>query len=206
MRQLHDNGADDRNKGFCAHCGAADETRDHSPSKVFLEEPFPENLPFSPACLICNSRASKDEEYLACLLECVLVGDVIPSMFHREKIANCLRRSPALVESLRQARNQLNGRIRWAYDEDRVRAVIMKLARGHIAYELSEPRIDEPSSIWFKPICEMGDEEREFGPRWEVEPCSESSLPELAARWRTSGSTSKPDVTDIKFLGLVKPR
>lgn len=161
MRQLHDDGADDRNKGFCVHCGAADETRDHSPSKVFLDEPFPENLPFSPACLICNNRASKDEEYLACLLECVLVGDVIPSMFHREKIANCLRRSPALVESLRQARNQLNGRIRWAYDEDRVRAVIMKLARGHIAYELSEPRIDEPSSIWFKPICEMGDEERE---------------------------------------------
>lgn len=162
MRQLHDDGADDRSKGFCVHCGAAGETRDHSPSRVFLDEPFPENLPHSPACLRCNNSASKDEEYLACLLECVLVGDVILSMFHREKIANCLRRSPALVESLRQARNELNGQVRWTYDDDRVRAVIMKLARGHVAYELSEPRIDDPSSIWLKPLCEMNDMEREF--------------------------------------------
>lgn len=91
-----------------------------------------------------------------------MVGDVIPAMVHREKIANCLRRSPALAESLRQTRNELNGEIRWAYDDDRVRAVIMKLARGHVAYELSEPRIDEPSSVWFKPLCEMNDKEREF--------------------------------------------
>ncbi len=181
MRQLHDDGADDRNKGFCVHCGAAGETRDHCPSRVFLDEPFPENLPHSPACLGCNSSASKDEEYLACLLECVMVGDVIPSMVHREKIANCLRRSPALVESLRQARNELNGQVRWTYDDHRVRAVIMKLARGHVAYELSEPRIDEPSSIWFKPLCEMSDKECEFFEHGE-DGVSHAIWPEVGSR------------------------
>lgn len=161
MRQLHDDGADDRNKGSCVHCGAADETRDHSPSRVFLDEPFPENLPHSPACRRCNNVISKDEEYLACLLECVLAGEVVPSMFLREKIANCLRRSPALAESIRHARTECDGRIHWKFDEDRIRAVIIKLARGHIAYELSEPRIDEPSSLWFGPLCEMSEEERD---------------------------------------------
>jgi len=54
MRQVPNYG-DDQNKGFCVHCGGADESRDHVPSKVFLDEPFPENLPVSPSCLKCNN-------------------------------------------------------------------------------------------------------------------------------------------------------
>lgn len=161
MRQLHDDGADDRSKGFCVHCGAADETRDHFPSKVFLDEPFPENLPQGPSCVRCNNGISKHEEYLACLIECVLSGEVDLSRLRREKIANCLRRSPALTESLRKARHDSGDRIRWEFDENRVRVVVMNLARGHVAFELSEPRIDEPSSMWFCPLCEMSDEDRE---------------------------------------------
>lgn len=41
MRQLHDDGADDRSKGFCVYWGAIDETQIIVPSKVFLDEPFP---------------------------------------------------------------------------------------------------------------------------------------------------------------------
>lgn len=51
MRQLHDDGADDRSKGFCVYWGAIDETQIVVPSKVFLDEPFPENLPQSPSCV-----------------------------------------------------------------------------------------------------------------------------------------------------------
>ena len=51
MRQLHDDGADDRSKGFCVYWGAIDETQIIVPSKVFLDEPFPENLPQSPSCV-----------------------------------------------------------------------------------------------------------------------------------------------------------
>jgi hypothetical protein len=68
MEQLRCFG-DERNEGYCIHCGGSDETRDHSPSKVFFDEPYPKNLPVCPSCLRCNNALSIDEEYLACLLE-----------------------------------------------------------------------------------------------------------------------------------------
>jgi 5-methylcytosine-specific restriction endonuclease McrA len=45
--------ADRRNKGFCVHCGGPDETDDHVPSKVLLDEPYPENL------MVCPRRMSQ---------------------------------------------------------------------------------------------------------------------------------------------------
>ena len=68
MQQLRCYG-DDRNKGFCVHCGGPSETVDHVPSKVLLDEPYPENLMAASACRKCNNDFSIDEEYLACLLE-----------------------------------------------------------------------------------------------------------------------------------------
>lgn len=53
----------------CAYCGEYPETRDHVPSKIILENPFPENLPVVPSCLKCNNGFSLDEEYFACLIE-----------------------------------------------------------------------------------------------------------------------------------------
>ena len=54
---------DDRNKGFSVHCGGPDETKDHVPSKVLLDEPPPTNVFVSPACF--NDALAPDEEYLA---------------------------------------------------------------------------------------------------------------------------------------------
>ena len=54
MQQLRCYG-DDRNKGFCVHCGGPSETVDHVPSKVLLDEPYPENLMAASAC---RSRVS----------------------------------------------------------------------------------------------------------------------------------------------------
>ena len=56
---------------MCCYCGDFADTVDHVPSKVFLEKPYPENLPVVPCCKKCNERFSLDEEYVAVLLECV---------------------------------------------------------------------------------------------------------------------------------------
>lgn len=156
MRQFLNSG-DLRNQGFCIHCGGQDETRDHSPSRVFLDEPFPENLPLAPACRACNNGFSLDEEYLASLLECVTSGDVMPDAFERQKIANIVRRSPGLAARLRAARRTEDGQVIWSFDEARVSRVILKLARGHAAFELNEPQCSEPSSIGFAPLITMSD-------------------------------------------------
>ena len=131
------------------------------PSKIFLDEPYPENLPVLPSCLRCNNGLSIDEEYLACLLECVLVGATKPAKLQRSRIAAVLSRKPLLLERLQKAKSDVDGLSSWSVEYDRIKAVVLKLARGHAAYELNEPRIDAPSYIDFRPLATMSASERE---------------------------------------------
>src|SRR4051812_49081415 len=105
MPQLPDFG-DERNKGWCVFCGGPEETRDHVPSRVLLEEPYPENLPVLACCQECNSSFSLDEEYLACLIECARTGSVEHASSVRPKIAKTLARKPALAARLTASRIQ----------------------------------------------------------------------------------------------------
>lgn len=154
MQQLRCYG-DDRNNGFCVHCGGPSETIDHVPSKVLLDEPYPENLMAAPACRECNNGLSLDEEYLACLLECVIAGDIAPEKLHRAKIGRILRANSSLLTRLQRARTDGAEGPVWAAENDRVSRVILKLARCHAAFELNEPQLHEPSRLGFKPLSLM---------------------------------------------------
>jgi hypothetical protein len=68
--------ADERFNGVCVHCGSEPSSRDHVPSKVFLDQPFSDDLPVVPACEACNNRMSIDEVYVACLVECVISAEI----------------------------------------------------------------------------------------------------------------------------------
>ena len=151
MRKVQNFG-DDRNKGWCVHCGGPNETRDHAPSIVFLDDPLPSDLPASPSCASCNQGFSNDEAYLACLLECVIAGATDPARIEREKIAALLRRRPTLAAELTAARREEDNKIIFAVDQPRVRNVVQKLARCHAAFELNEPRTEEPDTLWFAPL------------------------------------------------------
>lgn len=177
MQQLP-NYADDRNKGWCVFCGGPEETRDHTPSRVFLDEPYPENLPVVPSCQTCNNSFSLDEEYLACLVECARTGSVDQARIARPKIARALDRKGALVARLASARHESADGIIWRPEDERVRNVIVKLARGHVAFEQNEPRLDEPASVSIIPLCTMTDEVRE-----EFESSPDTGLwPEVGSR------------------------
>ena len=64
--------SDERLDLICSYCGINNpDTRDHVPSKILLDQPYPENLPVVPCCSKCNRSFSLDEEYVACLLECI---------------------------------------------------------------------------------------------------------------------------------------
>ena len=151
---------DERLTGFCVYCGGPTETRDHVPSRVLLDEPYPENLPFVPACQDCNASFAPDEEYLACLVECVLCGSSAPEKIQRPKVRDILRHSPRLGERIERARTERDGAIVFEPEMTRVRNVVLKLARGHAAYELSEPQLDEPSSVSVLPLSLMTDRDR----------------------------------------------
>ncbi len=178
MKQVPDWG-DSRNKGFCVYCGGADETRDHVPSKAFLDEPLPQNLPLVPCCSACNAAFALHEEYLSCLLECVVHGSVEVEELPRERVRRSLRHSRGLHERLRRARREEVESIVWDFDAERVRTVLLKLARGHAAFELNEPQLAEPDVFWFKPLVLMTERERS---EFFDEPSIVSGWPEIGSR------------------------
>lgn len=146
MEQIRDY-SDERLRGGCVFCHGPEETRDHVPSRVFLDSPLPSNLPVVPSCWKCNNGFSPDEEYLACLVEIAAVGSTDPGMMRREKVAKILTRSPRLRAQIDGGRSGEEGEVRFFVETDRVRTVVLKLAKGHAAFELGRPFRQAPSQI-----------------------------------------------------------
>lgn len=154
--------ADGRLLGGCTYCDHGDEgTRDHVPSRIFLDAPFPTNLPVVPACRACNNRFSRDEEYLACLVECAIADTTDPDSVPRPRVAEVLRRSSALRARLDNARRVIDGQIAYEAEGARVETVLTKLARGHASYELSARLLEPPNSLMWWPLSIMTPEQRE---------------------------------------------
>lgn len=92
--------ADDRLIWGCIYCREENTTRDHIPSKILLDKPYPENLPVVGACFSCNNGFSLDEEYLACLIEVLIAKTAEPSKLARGKIADILKDNEKLRKQL----------------------------------------------------------------------------------------------------------
>ena len=157
---------DERLKGICAYCGVNcggnANSRDHVPSKVLLDEPYPENLPVADACLKCNSGFSADEEYLSCLIECVIHGTTEPNDKFREKVAKTLKARPLIAARIAHGKtSDQNGNPVWQPESARVREVVLKLARGHMSYELGLQHVEEPSIVDIFPLPYLNEEEFE---------------------------------------------
>lgn len=191
MKQYPDYG-DERNKGFCVHCGSgADESRDHVPSKVFLDEPLPENVAVTSSCRECNNRFSLDEQYMACLLECVVVGTADPDLIERPKISATLRSERRLAATIGKARQEKDGRIFWDADMERIKRVVLKHARCHMAYELNEPQMGAPEFFSIEPLELMSAEDRE---RFERDDRALDLWPEVGSRAMNRLLIAGPDV------------
>ncbi len=144
---------DERLKGICAYCGTIVDSRDHSPSRVFLDEPYPNNLPITKSCSDCNRGFSADEEYLACLIECVKQGTTKPNKQFREKVAKILTARPSIAKRIEKGKQYDNDNNPiWQPEWIRVRNVVLKLARGHVTYELGLQHLEEPDIVDIVPI------------------------------------------------------
>lgn len=161
MDQLRDF-SDDRLSQGCAYCGAPTrDTRDHVPSRILLDPPMPDNLPVVWACYACNNGFSRDEEYVACLIECAIEGTTDPDKIARGQVALILRRSPALRARLESAGRVVDSQIGFVPEADRLVNVVRKLATGHALYELAFPGRREPTSLWCAPLALLSATQRE---------------------------------------------
>lgn len=155
-----DDFSDERNKAFCPYCGRTTESRnrEHVPSRVFLDTPYPENLPIVYPCQKCNSGFSKDEEYVACMIECAKFGSANVRAIEREKIRETMRHSPKLAAQIGDAVGRSEIWSTPGEDRFRVTTIVRKLAMGHVAFELGEPILAEPIGISFLPIKSLSHE------------------------------------------------
>ncbi|MEY4505092.1 MAG: hypothetical protein RL154_1389 [Pseudomonadota bacterium] len=150
MIQL-ENYADERQTSLCAYCGnfVAKLTRDHSPSKVFLNKPYPENLSIVPACLTCNNNFSFDEEYVAYWVVIALYKQNGIKTNRYEKVIRAIERTPhfkkMFLETSLFERDDL-----LPIEEIRLKNILYKLANGHILFHHSNPQYEAPKIIsWF---------------------------------------------------------
>jgi len=171
--------SDNRLEEYCIYCGASPATREHVPSKILLNAPFPENLPVVPSCVKCNNGFSRDEEYLACLIECTACGTTDISSLRREKIKKTVGYNKLLHERLEKAKETLaSGDIYFNAELDQVNNVVLKIAMGIAKYEASESAIGDPCSIIFCPFPAMTPDEAD---RFNG-PSAQSIFPEIGSR------------------------
>ncbi len=198
MKQIRSYG-DQREIGFCAFCGGKTGTRDHCPSKILLDQPYPDNLPVVPACVECNNSFSADEEYMACLMACVLSGSTDPDLIMRKRIARILRKKGSLRARIQNSIIKENNEIIFTPETERIQNVITKLAKGHSLFELHLPVYIKPDSVSLFPLCALDEKTR-----FEFEAQPESSLfPEVGSRAMTRLFTGI-DINDHGWI-VVQP-
>jgi hypothetical protein len=129
---------------------------------------------------------------------------VDPDKIQRPKIANRLSKSPGLAHSIAQGRRDHNGAITWDVDMNRVKNVLLKLARGHASFELAEPQTGEPDGFLCKPLLALTAEEKL---RFENESQVQfSACPEVGSRAMSRLLVQGADVYDEGFLVVQEGR
>ena len=97
----------------------------------------------------------------------------------RPKIARVLRENSALAARISAARSiGENGNVSFAVEMERAKNVVLKLARGHVAYEASEIQRRGPSHFLIAPFETLDDATRKH---FEAVPSS-SVWPEVGSR------------------------
>jgi hypothetical protein len=174
------NYADNRVNGQCLYCGGFPDANEHVPPKVFLDTPFPENLHVVESCVKCNQSFSLDEQYMACLLDCVISGTTNPNEVYRETVKKTLEAKPALAQCLKDAQKTIDGKEYFSVESERIHNVVKKIAMGHVLYELNLIMQADETEISISPMIILDDhQQREFE---EIHKHSSNLWPECGSR------------------------
>ncbi|HPJ03184.1 MAG TPA: hypothetical protein PKU80_10125 [Candidatus Limiplasma sp.] len=171
--------SDERLKGNCVYCDALPNTVDHIPAKVFLNKPYPENLYVVPACEECNNKYSKDEQFVAFLIDYLVMLDATNTEELLGKIESRYT-NWAFMEAriLDRLTKHTNGQVSIELENKRIENVIQKFALCHIQYETGTKAYSAPSYLTYSFIPQMSPQEYyEFN-----NPVSDTILPEIGCR------------------------
>lgn len=167
---------------FCIYCGNVSDTREHAPSKVFLSNPYPENLPVLPACKKCNNSFSDDELYTEVYIDSLKYLSGRQESLRKENQERIYRNS-AFIDAQNDLRNYYD--IGEMSRNIKIKRILTKLAICHSVFELSEGFYCDswdglPASIDYKFSFEMKQNEiREFDNFIDM---NDKILPEVGSR------------------------
>lgn len=149
MKQRLRNIGDNRKIDRCLFCNRynVELTREHTPSKILLDEPLPENLPITYTCKDCNSSFSIDEEYFACILEASKCHSIWLDDLVRFKVRRTLQKNKELYKTIANSFDQETKR--FSFDLKRLKHIAIKLAICHLAFEMNEIVNDNPNYFDF---------------------------------------------------------
>lgn len=120
---------------YCVYCGEKSDTREHCPSKVFLSEPYPNDLPVLPACFKCNNGFSADEIYTEIYIDALkyLSGnsDTLSDK-NKKHINNNTAFSDAQMDLTNFNKTGVMPK------RDKILRILTKLSICHMVYDLSE--------------------------------------------------------------------
>lgn len=129
----------EKNKRFvsvCIYCrtNIAD-SREHLPSRIFLDTPYPEEYSIVPACIKCNRSFSTDEVYVSCFIDKfrnVLSNYRIPL---REKTVSSINYDNELAITLNEQIQIKREEVFIKYKPEQFSKILIKLAKGHLCQE-----------------------------------------------------------------------
>jgi hypothetical protein len=129
----------------CIYCGAVANSREHIPSKIFLEKPYPNNLLLVPSCKTCNNYFSYDELYTWFAIQ-ILKKEYYRSIYITSETYEdrFKKHSPIIakvhkdVESFCLSKDLNQKDDIYNFKSKRIERILWKLAVGHSVFELSE--------------------------------------------------------------------
>lgn len=120
---------------YCVYCGEESDTREHAPSKVFLQKPYPNDLPVLPACRKCNNSFSDDELYVEIYIDSIKFLSGYTSSL-KEENADRIKKNTAFLDAQSDLNKYYNGEK--VLINQKIERILTKLAICHMVYELSE--------------------------------------------------------------------
>lgn len=182
MPKFKNDFSDERWKQWCVHChrNLSDViiNKDHVPSKGLLNKPYPSNMSVTFVCEPCNTSFSKDEEYMIAFLSAVRAGTTEPAKQLSERGEDIFLRNESLRRRIQASKSDLPGDV-WIAEIERIQNVVIKNGRGHALYEAGEAKMEDPVSVFIKPISLM--EQHEIN---DFIGANEMKVwPEVGSRW-----------------------
>jgi hypothetical protein len=164
---------------MCIYCGEKADSREHIPSKILLDEPYPSKLAVLPSCKSCNNSFSSDEQYVACLIE--YVKSVLNNaIIDRKKISQTFQKRPHILKGFEHGTKcNDDGSVEYIeYDIQKIESVVIKLAKCHAMYTMSQITFDTKAEVYFRFLPELVEGDIAIF----TQPVIQEKSPELGAR------------------------